>query len=210
MLCSVRTLEPAAAPADAPRALLQPAGALPLLQPGILAPWHDLCGAASRLQGARCDLPACLPPRPPARLLQEYQLPPGSFPHFVSLSPDERLAFVSTYFLEEGAKGLLHLQGGQNASGVQTGAGMWAVAGAGALVRGAGQAPGGSVPTGRTALKHCAAAAGQEVSGIDASGLPRDSRSCTNSLVAPIHPTARPSCPPARSRLRRHPPGAPV
>ncbi|KAL4423916.1 hypothetical protein ABPG75_001217 [Micractinium tetrahymenae] len=44
-------------------------------------------------------------------LLQEYQMPPGSSPHFVSISPDERMAFVSTYFLDEGSKGLVHFKG---------------------------------------------------------------------------------------------------
>jgi hypothetical protein len=43
--------------------------------------------------------------------MQEYQLPPGSDPHFVSLSPDERMAYVSAYFLEEGDEGLVHMKG---------------------------------------------------------------------------------------------------
>lgn len=44
--------------------------------------------------------------------IKEFYLPAGSGPHYITLSPDERMAAVSTYFLDEdAAKGVVHAGG---------------------------------------------------------------------------------------------------
>ncbi|GAB4813049.1 hypothetical protein N2152v2_000095 [Parachlorella kessleri] len=46
------------------------------------------------------------------KVIKEYYLPAGSGPHYITLSPDERMAAVSTYFLDEDpAKGVVHAGG---------------------------------------------------------------------------------------------------
>lgn len=54
------------------------------------------------------------PPTPPTHPQQEFYLPKGSGPHGISISPDERLLAVSTYFIDTQEAGILRMPGSRH------------------------------------------------------------------------------------------------